>query len=378
MADQRDFAASLSIRHQMLLVYLLSLPGVGRRSVYSLLLAAVKNQIKPDAIWEWKNTYKGCKSISKKITKKVDFNTIEYFYYSLVKQLKQRNVSVLVIGQKEYPHQLLLTGDPPLVLYCQGDVDVLQKPAIGIVGSRKMTSYGAMVTTQITRQVVRDGFVTVSGCMYGVDATAHKITLAEQGITVGVLGYGFEHVYPRHMSRLQNDILKKGGVLISEYSPEVTPQPGLFVERNRIIAGLSLGVVVTEAAQKSGSHSTAICAAENGRAVFAVPGPVSNPYSEGTKWLINQGAQLITSGYEVAEALGRSSARAGSTSKKRTVEVVDVALQIVRHLESGPLSAEVISKLVKEPLSTVFRELSKLELGGVLVKDGILWYLKQA
>ena len=373
-----DFFTLLQPWHTWLVVYLLSLPGVGRRTVVAVLCDLLQNQTKPDQLWGWGRDRVAFAKIYKNADLLENSDAIEQFYNSHINRLKRSGVSVVVIGSKEYPKQFYSCDDPPSVLYAKGNLALATSDLVAVVGSRKMTGYGTSVTRAITRQLVADGYSIVSGGMYGVDECAHREVLAWDGETIAVLGYGFDHSYPARMRFLCDTILEKNGLLLSEYLPEVEPRPGFFVERNRIIAGLSQGVVVTEAAQRSGSHSTAICAAENGRAVFAVPGAITNPYSEGTKWLINQGATLITSGYEVSEALGKRASRqldqdeASELSEEQPIESKITAL-----LQQSPLTLEQLAAAVKESLKTVIIAVSQMEIRGELVKDGILWYPKQ-
>jgi DNA processing protein len=193
--------------------------------------------------------------------------------------------------------------DPPIVLYGKGTVPLFSLPCIAVVGTRKITEYGTYCTRFITTQLVQSGFVIVSGFMYGVDRVAHETALFEHGLTIGVLGFGFEYMYPREHMQLASKLIESGSCLLTEYPPWQPPAPGNFPQRNRIVSGMSLGVVVTEAAKKSGSLITARLASEQGREVFAVPGPIDSPLSEGTKALINLGAKLVTNSSDIIEEL---------------------------------------------------------------------------
>ncbi|MBP9700141.1 DNA-processing protein DprA [Candidatus Woesebacteria bacterium] len=217
----------------------------------------------------------------------------------------ERNaVSILTSEEFSYPQLLSQISDPPSVLYIKGTLPSDLIPMIAVVGTRQITPYGKMVTEKLTSELVEKGMTIVSGMMYGVDTVAHLTAVKQKGTTIGVLGYGFGvPYYPREQEKVANAILESGGCLITEYPPWQTPTRYTFPKRNRIVSGLSLGVVVTEAAAKSGSKITARLAAEQGREVFAVPGPIDSPYSEGTKELINLGATLITSAVDIMEQL---------------------------------------------------------------------------
>lgn len=192
--------------------------------------------------------------------------------------------------------------DPPTHLHIRGTLPDQTLPTIAVVGTRHITPYGRKVTRDLTSALVRVGFVIVSGFMYGVDAVAHETTIEAGGKTIAVLGYGLDApYYPASHARLADRILASGGCLVSEYAATEPARPENFPRRNRIVSGLSLGVLVTEAAKKSGSLITARLAGEQGREVFAVPGPIGSRYSEGTKELVNLGAKLVTRVEDILE-----------------------------------------------------------------------------
>ena len=194
--------------------------------------------------------------------------------------------------------------DPPKHLHIKGTLPDPSFPTIAVVGTRQVTDYGRKVTWELTQNLVKKGFVIVSGFMYGVDAIAHRSCVAAGGRTIAVLGYGLDAPYfPHSHATLAQEILESGGCLVSEFAPNTPAVPQNFPLRNRIVSGLSLGVLVTEAAKHSGSLITARLAVEQGREVFAIPGPIDSPYSEGTKELVNMGAKLVTSVEDIVEEL---------------------------------------------------------------------------
>lgn len=214
------------------------------------------------------------------------------------------NVQLLTTKNSQYPRLLREISDPPIVLYVKGSLPPEKYPKIGIVGTRQVTSYGTDVTTLLTRSLCEEGFVIVSGFMYGVDAIAHTTALRMGGKTIGVLGFGFDHMYPKEHSVLMEEMIVSGNCVVTEYPPWQPPTRGTFPARNRIVSGLSVGIVVTEAAKMSGSKITARLAGEQGREVFAVPGPIHSPFSEGTKELINMGAKLVTNIDDIRGEIG--------------------------------------------------------------------------
>jgi DNA processing protein len=209
--------------------------------------------------------------------------------------------------------------------------------------------------------------------MYGVDALAHQTALTHGGRTVGVLGYGFDHIYPRHHRSLEAQVLAQGGCLVTELAPMVSPTPGTFPARNRIIAGLSQAVVVTEAAEQSGSHITASYALDYGRVVAAVPGPITNYFSQGTKNLLKQGAVMISSGYELLDELGVQSTSPKLVNGSQLADEVSIALLEAVGLQPGTI--DELAHRLQFSLPQITVALTMLELTQQLKKVGDTWYL---
>ena len=223
-------------------------------------------------------------------------NTIEK-----LKKYEDSQIHCLTIFDDEYPFLLKQIFDPPWVLYFKGDKKLLtRKNTLGVVGTRKPTSYGLEALKTILLPLVKKKFVIISGVAAGIDAESHKITLREGGDTIGVLGGGLMQIYPKSNITLAEEIINKG-LLISETPPEMKAEPWMFPLRNRIISGLSQGVFVVEAKERSGSLITAQAALEHGREVFALPGNVTSPESMGTNQLIYDGAKLVLSSRQIEE-----------------------------------------------------------------------------
>lgn len=222
----------------------------------------------------------------------------------LIARLCSRHgIELLTLDDSCYPPLLRVIPDPPPVLYLQGQLGALEGPTVAIVGARRCTRLGAEVTAALAGELARGGAAIVSGLARGIDTVAHRAAL-QQGRTVAVLGNGLVHPYPPSNRGLVRAILDGGGLLVSEYPPLAHPRRHHFPERNRLISGLSLGVVVVEAGEHSGSLITARMALEQGREVLAVPGPVTSPASRGCHRLLRQGAALVESAADVLEALG--------------------------------------------------------------------------
>ena len=212
------------------------------------------------------------------------------------------HINQIARGDKNYPVRLNDLYDPPACLYISGDVGLLNKPMIAIVGSRNASAQGLKNAQSFAKAISATGVVVISGLAKGVDGAAHRATLHLGANTLAVCGTGLDIVYPKEHWELANAISKQG-LLVSEFPQGVGPKAFHFPRRNRIIAALSLGVVAIEAAQRSGSLITAYLAAELGREIFALPGPIHDPLFAGCHQLIQQGAKLVRNPKEVLEEL---------------------------------------------------------------------------
>lgn len=212
----------------------------------------------------------------------------------LLLQMKNKSIISITYFSPHYPPLLKQIFDPPWVLYCKGNVELLHENNIlAIIGTRRPTEYSKTSLQKLIPLLVKENFTIVSGLALGVDSLAHKITILEKGKTIGVLGSGFDHMYPSKNKRLMEHMGKEQCV-ITEYPAHVPPRKWHFPARNRIISGLSKGVLISEAKEKSGSLITADQALEQGRDVFAIPGSIHNEFSKGTNKLIQQGAKLVS------------------------------------------------------------------------------------
>jgi DNA processing protein len=210
--------------------------------------------------------------------------------------------SLLNWTEPEYPQNLLQIYDPPVLLYVRGDPQVLNLPSLSIVGTRRPTLYGTQMAQRLGRELAARGLVVVSGMARGIDAIGHQGAMDGQGRAIGVLGTGIDVCYPKENKKLYEKVLERGAIL-SEFPLRTHPAPENFPVRNRIVAGMPLGVVVIEGAQYSGSLITARLAMEFGREVFGVPGNVTQPVSFAPNLLIKQGAKLVTCAEDVIEEL---------------------------------------------------------------------------
>ena len=214
----------------------------------------------------------------------------------ILKQSERERIKIITISDIEYPKNLINIADRPFVLYTKGNYKLLNKEnKIAIVGSRECSEYGKKTTLKFSYLLSRKNCIIVSGMAKGIDTYAHKGALIAKGKTIAVLGSGVNYIYPKENEKLYNEIIKKEGLIISEYPLNKRPIPEYFPYRNRIISGISDKILITEARKKSGSIITANFALEQGKNVYAIPGNITSYKSEGTNMLIKEGAFLVTS-----------------------------------------------------------------------------------
>ncbi|MFG0332029.1 MAG: DNA-processing protein DprA [Maioricimonas sp. JB049] len=220
-----------------------------------------------------------------------------------LQRCREAGVSILTRGGDDYPPMLTEIPDPPMVLYMRGMIEPTDELAVALVGSRQCTPYGRRQAQRLSGGLARAGLTVVSGLARGIDSVCHRAALTAGGRTIAVCATGLATTYPPEHAELAEDILDAGAV-ISESPLDRGPTPGIFPQRNRIISGISLGVVIVEANRKSGALHTARHAMEQGREVFAVPGPIDSPASQGCHDLIRDGAALVRSVDDILEELG--------------------------------------------------------------------------
>ncbi len=276
-----------------------------------------------------------------------------------IEKAEKIGVSLIPYGDELYPKSLVEIHEPPPLLYVWGErIDVLSRFSIAVVGSRKASSYGKAAASLIAGDLARNGVVIVSGLAYGIDSTAHAAAV-KNGSTIAVLGNGVDIVYPRSNAKLFEEV-KKHGCLVSEFPFGSKPDKWTFPRRNRIIAGLSKGTVVIEAAKRSGSLITARLALEEGREVFAVPGPIFSLSSEGTNELIKEGAKCTTCVDDVIEEF---------EYVKLAQKSEQIDDPIIECLKKGPKTTEEISHSIGIPMNELNVKLTMLEVNGDIECD---------
>ena len=218
-------------------------------------------------------------------------------------RIRAMDAGLVVLGDAQFPQRLLEIYDPPLVLYIKGCAELICQHGIAVIGTRHPTPYGIGMAERLAADLAAHGLVIISGMARGVDTAAHRGALTAHGRTIAVWGTGINEVYPKENRKLADQIVESGGAILSEFPLGTFPAPQNFPIRNRIISGLSIGVLVIEAGEYSGTRVTARCALEQGREVYAVPGNVTNKLSWGPNTLIKQGAALVATWEDVWEEL---------------------------------------------------------------------------
>ncbi|GIX23895.1 MULTISPECIES: DNA-processing protein DprA [Caldimonas] len=270
---------------------------------------------------------------------------------------------VLTLGDPAYPPWLLATADPPVLLYACGDLAWLQAPCLAIVGTRHPTRQGQENARAFAHHLSQAGWTIVSGLALGIDAAAHEGGLSGPGRTIAVVGTGLDQVYPRRHRALAERIAAEG-LLLSEYPLGTPPLPQHFPQRNRLIAGLSRGTLVVEAALQSGSLITARLAAEQGREVFAIPGSIHAPQSRGCHALIKQGAKLVESAQDILEDLLGPEVRPPTEAAPSACSPDETEDPLLMALGHDPASLDALQARCGWPTDQLNARLLELELEG--------------
>ena len=311
-------------------------------------------------------------------------------------------MQVISILDSRYPSRLRQLADPPGLLFCQGEVSLLatlaeQRFVVGIVGTRRATDYGLRVAAKLAGEITSHAGIVVSGLALGIDGAAHKgaieavraVNSLDRGRYVGesssgvaVLGGGLNRLYPQRHRRLAEAMIEAGGVIVSEYHPDASPLQVSFLERNRIVAGLSDVVLVVEAPRRSGALATASMALEAGRDVMAIPGPIDSVVSEGTNDLIKRGAAVVTGISDIIEQNSVTMVRARQLSRQDTAPGLtsnanpDSILAIISH--AGAADFELLVQHTGRAPECIRSSLAQLELQGkVFVHPGGLYSLRE-
>jgi DNA processing protein len=287
---------------------------------------------------------------------------------------QQCGSAIIPITHSLYPILLKQIYDPPLILFAQGNIALLNQQQIAMVGSRNASINGRDNAFEFAQMLVKAGLIITSGLALGIDGAAHKGTLAVKGKTIAVVATGLDLVYPARHRLLAKNILDNDGAIVSEFLPGTPPKPGYFPKRNRIISGLSLGVLVVEATIKSGSLVTARCAIEQNREVFAIPSTINNPQAKGCHWLIKQGAKLVDDIADIVDEIDFLPQSALHLTLNIEKDLASEESQ-KQHLFNDSLLAsvgyeitpvDIVISRSKLPIDVVLTRLTMLELKGLV------------
>ena len=282
---------------------------------------------------------------------------------SSIENMQRNGIEIVTIFSDEYPEKLRDLPDRPLILYAKGDLSLANQKSVAVVGTRMPSNYGRIVTEKFSEKLAQSGLVVVSGLCYGVDEIAHKKTLAVGGKTIAVVGSGFNNIYPATNTTLSLEIAERG-LLLSEYPPSFKPKRYTFPRRNRIVAGLSDGVLIVEAGIKSGTIHTKEYALEYGKDIFAVPGNITSNKSELTNQLIKSGqAECVLSADEIVDFYGMKKAE-----KQKMLTLSFDEKSVVDALADGEKDFDFLSRKTKIPVNILNSCLTTLEIRGLIRK----------
>ena len=293
------------------------------------------------------------------------------FLNRFIIQYQNEGVQLVTFNSIDYPYILKEISSPPLCLYCKGDVSLLKSFCIGVVGTRKPTDYGIQVTKQYCKDLINAGVTIVSGLATGIDGVAHKTALENNGKTIAVLAGGINNIYPITNINLANEIFSKG-LVVSEYPPNTKPLTYYFPVRNRIIAGLSKGVLLPEMGEKSGAMHTINYALEFNRDIFVVPGKISSPMSKGTNQLIKtlQGS-ITTSPEDIIDSYNLNK------TEEKAFQQVDISSQVILNfIASEKRTYQEILEHTKQNANELNANLIMLEMEGLIIKLANNSYIK--
>lgn len=345
-------------------VWLSSVEGIGPKRFYQLI------SIYKDARAVWDHVGDAqMQFLGKAALENLKQARTEQYFYSLFSDLEKLGMHVLTRISEGYSPLLNDIYDPPATLYVMGECNLDDARMFSIVGSRRCTRDGQRAAREIAETLARNRVTVVSGMAYGIDTAAHEGALIGMGKTIAVLGCGADVIYPQENEALYHRIIDNGGAIISEYAPGTQPKPGNFPARNRIISGMSEGVLLVEGAQKSGAMITVNDALAQNRDVFAVPGSIYSTLSSAPNQLIVEGATPTLSGWDILEHYrwaNRPDARKSAPKPQLTLDAEDD--QIVKALMEQELSFDELANLVDFPISKLNSHLTMLELRGIIVK----------
>lgn len=284
------------------------------------------------------------------------------------------DLEIISIENNSYPEQLRNIKNPPKQLYAKGNIELLKSNIISIIGSRACSKNGIKLTERFSKELVYQGITIASGMAIGIDTIAHQTTLQEKGKTIAVLGNGFQHIFPKENIELYQQIIKNGGLVITEYLPEEKAKSENFLQRNRIVSGLALGILIVEAAYRSGTSVTARLAKQQGKKVFALPHEVNDKHGVGTNRLIQEGAKIVTCIEDIIKEFPFLSYKKPPKEeqinilKRRKVCKNKEYEEIYQFITENPISLNEIYQKSSKNIAEINNVLLMLELDGYVEK----------
>lgn len=348
------------------------IPGFGCRRVYNLL----KQTDDPEKIFHLgKRELRSVEGIGEASALSLltfdEWDKVDH----ILKQTEHNGSEIITLADPEYPDLLKQIYDPPVLLWIKGNAEALKQPGVAIVGTRNTSPYGRKMAKKFTGELAEKNLCIFSGLAYGIDSIAHRTALDFNAQTVAVLGSGIDNLYPKKHAGLANEIVKSGGAVISEYPLGTNPDAGNFPVRNRIVSGMSLGVLVIESGIKGGSMITADLALDQNREVFALPHPIVSPSGTGCNYLIKRGAaKLVQTVDDILEELpvgmdaGSDESKVQKQNKKdwRKENLDENSIKICELLEQKPYQVDDLSEEVGIDTSQLLVALLQLEMEGLV------------
>lgn len=361
-------------------LWLSSVPGIGPKKFLNI----YKHFKSLEMVYKAKTIdFCGIPSLTRKDVKSIMQHKDLTDILTSMKYINKQKVDLLLYKEGHYPNILKEIYDPPAILYCKGKID-FNGIAISIVGSRKASYYGLKMAEKLAYQLASLGITIISGMAKGIDTYAHRGALQAKGNTIAVLGCGVDVIYPTENAELMKEIEKKG-LIVSEYPLKTLPKASNFPARNRIISGLSLGTIIIEAGEKSGSLITAGFALEQGRNVYAIPGNINTQNNKGSNNLLKEGAKLVTKVEDILEdlvpylqtertSLGKQIKRENKINYQNLTKEES---NILEKIEMGYNHGDDIINISNYSASIVNSNLTMLELKGIIEKHRNQYYIRQ-
>ncbi|MAL17709.1 MAG: DNA-protecting protein DprA [Balneola sp.] len=356
------------------LVALSIISGLGSRRVYKLL----KNIDDPEEIFSiGKRKLRSIEGIGEASALAIlsfdDWETVD----QIIAETEKSGSEIITFSDPEYPPLLKQIYDPPILFWLKGNPEAISKPGVAVVGTRNTSTYGRNMAEKLTGELADQGLCIYSGLAYGIDAIAHKTALDHNAPTVAVLGSGIDNLYPRKHANLANQIVKSGGAVITEFPLGTNPDAGNFPVRNRVVSGMSMGVLVIESGIKGGSMITADLGLDQNREVFAVPHPIGNPTGTGCNYLIKRGAaKLVQTVDDILEELlveyhsdeSKSKATEAEKTSWREKDLDETATKICQALEDRAYQVDDLSDKIGVNTSQLLVALLQLEMEGIVLQ----------